>query len=255
MSVDPPEGTEGTELESLRPYLGLAREIRDAVDRFVGDDMATAETLAAAFGSISEAELARVAAAVFAQLSPSEQWAVLGGVLGEARLRALVEQADAAAVAEVRRRVGTRAVASTAAAEGQLDLRWLLPGSVLTVLLFRPDDVASVLGRGARSDVCAREITCVATDDPGVVRVVTDRFNPRHGLFVTADYDESTWSAERVVANGLVRLGAAGVAGQLQPLIRPGGRLDVELDGRVSEGRLHVGAVLLDGEDVFAIGS
>jgi hypothetical protein len=243
------------ELEALRPYLGLAREIRDAVERFVDDDRATAESLGAALGTIPEREMAQVAASVFAQLSPTEQWAVLGQAVGDERLRALVAEAHDARLVELRRRATAQAVAATARAQGQMDLRRIEPGTEVTVRLFRPDDVAAVLGRGIRSDVCARELLLVATQVPGGFRVIADRFNPRRGLFVTAAYDESVWESERLHGHSEARIGSLDPDGRLEPVVRPGTRLDVEVGGQVLQGRLHVGALVIDDHDVFAAAS
>lgn len=245
-------GPDADELESLRPFLGLAREIRDAVERFVEDDDATADALGAALGSIPERELADVASSVFAQLSPAEQWAVLGRAVGDDRLQSLVALAHDARLAELRRRAAAQAIASAARADGELDVGRISEGAEVTVRLFRAEDVASVLGRGRLSDVCARELLLVATATPGRFRVLADRFNPRRGLFVTAAYDGSVWESERLHGHTEVRIGSLGPDGVVHGVVRPGTRLDVEVDGHAVEGRLHVGALLIDDEDVFA---
>jgi hypothetical protein len=243
---------EAEELEALRPYLGLAREIRDAVERFVDDEQAAAESLDAALGSLPEREMAQVAASVFSQLSPTEQWAVLGRAVGDERLQALVALAHDARLVELQRRAAAQAVAAAVRSSGQLDLGLIEEGAEVTVLLFGPDDVAAVLGRGRASDVCARELLLVATAVPGVFRVLADRFNPRRGLFVTAAYDESVWQSERLHGHSQVRIGSLDPDRVVQPVVRPGTRLDVEAGGRVLEGHLHVGAFVIDDQDVVA---
>ena len=243
---------ERQELQDLRPYLGLAREIRDAVERFVDDEHAAAESLDAALGALPEREMAQVAASVFAQLSPTEQWAVLGRAVGDERLQALVALANDARLVELQRRVAAQAVAAAVRSSGQLDLGLIEDGAEVTVLLFRPDDVAAVLGRGRASDVCARELLLVATAVPGEFRVLADRFNPRRGLFVTAAYDESVWQSERLHGHSEVRIGSLDADRVVQPVVRPGTRLDVEAGGRVFEGHLHVGAFVIDDQDVVA---
>jgi hypothetical protein len=100
--------------------------------------------------------------------------------------------------------------------------------------------------------VCARELLLVATGAPGVFRVLADRFNPRRGLFVTATYDEAVWESERLAGHTEARIGSLDPHGVVQPVVRPGTRLDVEAAGRVLEGRLHVGALVIDDQDVFA---
>lgn len=254
-SGSPDRSDDLEELESLRPYLGLAREIRDAVERFVQDDAATADSLGAALGSIPEREMAQVADSVFAQLSPSEQWAVLGSAIGDDRLQALVAQAHDARIADLRRRAAAQAIVDTARADGELDLRRIAPGTEVTLRLFRPEDVAAVLGRGSHSDVCARELLLVATSVPGRFRVLADRFNPRRGLFVTAAYDEAVWATERLHGHTEARIGSLGADGSVHPVVRPGTRLDIEVDDEVREGRLHVGALVVEDRDVFATAS
>lgn len=241
------------ELDALRPYLDLAREIRAAVERFIDDDAATAESLRRALDAIPEREVATVASSVFSRLGAAEQWAVLERVVGDERLTELIAQARASELDEQRRQAESRAVAATARSAGELDLAHIGVGTPVTVLLFRPSDVMAVLGRGADSDVCARELRLVATAGPGRFRVVADRFNPRRGLFVTAAYDESVWQSERLIGHSEVEIGALGGDGAVHPVVRPGARLDMVVDGSVREGRLQVGAMLLDDVDVFAV--
>jgi hypothetical protein len=96
-----------------------------------------------------------------------------------------------------------------------------------------------------------------ATTEPGAFRVGEDVFNPRRGLFVTADYDERVWSAERLAGHRLVRVGSL-VDGDgttaLQPTLYPGARVDLQtdVDGAATEGRLHLGYAVVGDQDVFA---
>ena len=89
------------------------------------------------------------------------------------------------------------------------------------------------------------------TGDDGSLQVVEDVFNPLHGLFVTSDYDDRVWGDERLEPHTTVRIGAA-AGTDLEPVVVPGGRLDVETSGAVRLGRLHVGWAALADVDLFS---
>ncbi|MET0825858.1 MAG: hypothetical protein ABWZ89_05025 [Acidimicrobiales bacterium] len=60
---------------------------------------------------------------------------------------------------------------------------------------------------------------------------------------------------DRLAAHALVRLGSIvpGADGPgLDPVLHLGGRVDVETQGELREGHLHLGFALLDDVDVFA---
>ena len=104
------------------------------------------------------------------------------------------------------------------------------------------------------SATCARALVLRA-EAPPRLRVIEDVFNPRGGLFVTRDYDESVWQADRFVAHTVVTVGAAndGPDGPVfEPLIYLGGRADFRTDEGTRRGHLHVGFVMLGDIDVFA---
>ena len=131
-----------------------------------------------------------------------------------------------------------------------LDTRLIPAGEQLSLGLFRESDVRVALRSGPQSTNCARRLVLQATGDQGSLHVVADVFNPFNGLFVTPDYDERTWRAERVEPHADVRIGAT-TDGRFEPLVYPGGRLDVELAGAVRPGRLHVGWACVGDHNLF----
>jgi len=237
---------------------GLARQIRGAVDRFVADDAADPAALAAALDALPRQELATVARAVFDRLSAVQQWAVLERVLGDAAL------VDALAAEQRGRLVGLRAKVQSAQAvaaavgaavrQGTLELTALPAGVEVRLGLFRASDVGLAEGLGRRSDVCARELTLLATSSAGRFQVLRDEFNPRGGLFVSGEYDLAVWESERLDSNGIVELGSlrGNDSNALDPVLRRGARVDVAQNGVACAGRLHLGWAVIDGVDAFS---
>ena len=235
------------------PLTDLAQEIRRAVDRFVDDDAADPASLAAALDALPRQELAAIARVAFDRLEPLQQWAVLERVLGD---RGAVD----ALSTDQRDRLGSMRRAATAAHvvadvvdDDVIDLSRLPAGIELVIGLFRPADVRAASGRGRLSDVCARQLVVLATSTPGTFRVVDDVFNPRGGLFVSAEYDMSVWSAERLDSNSSARLGslAGADADSLEPVLRRGARVDVVAGERTLPGRLRLGWAAIDDVDAF----
>jgi hypothetical protein len=231
--------------------LELARLIQQHVQRFVLDDDAEPDGFADFLDDLPRDERARVARAVFESLPTERQWEVLVAVYGDA------EVAEHLAAERERRRSWLAgeavvvALAEAARARGSLDLGEVPPGTEVVLGLFRPGDVAAAAERGAASDVCARRVVLRVTSEGGGLRVIDDAFNPRGGLFVTPDYDASVWQSERWPSHTLVRVGAAGAGSGIETVLFPGARLDVEIEGRVHHGRLHLGYGLIGGHDVF----
>lgn len=244
-----------TEVESVRPYLDLAREIRDAVEAFVSDDGAEVESLVAALDEIPKRQRASAALTVFDQLPPERQWSILERLFGDEELRDHLEAERVARLRSVRRSAGRRGLVDAARSDRRLDLMGIPEGVEIIVGLFRSQDVRAALARGNASQAAARQLVVRSTSSPGEFRVIEDVFNPLRGYFVTAAYDERVWNSERLESLVLVRLGSlveSSGRSELLPIIYPGARMDVELDGSAREGLLHVGFVSIGGEDVFA---
>jgi len=246
-----------TELDAARPYLALAREIRAEVEQLAAEGAAGtagAASLVAAIDGIPERERARVARAIFDRLPAEEQWAVIERAFGDEEIRAHLAAERDARRARVREGEARHALVLAARAARRLDLVALPPGEQLTLGLFLPDDVRAAVTRGAASAAVARQVVLRATDEPGLLHVLEDVFNPRRGLFVTPGYDEATWASERLASHARVRLGALGGTpdGALEPALYPGGRVDVADAAGAREGRLHLGFALIGDEDVFA---
>ncbi|UDY35683.1 hypothetical protein [Dermatobacter hominis] len=235
------------------PLSELAQEIRRAVDRFVTDDAADPASLAAALDALPRQELAAIARVAFDRLEPLQQWAVLERVLGErGAVDALaVDQRDR--LGSLRREAAAAHVVAEAVEDDVIDLTALPAGVELSIGLFRPGDVRAASGRGRLSDVCARQLVVLATSTPGTFRVVDDVFNPRGGLFVSAEYDLSVWSSERLDSHSAARLGslAGADADSLEPVLRRGARVDVVAAERTMPGRLRLGWATVDDVDAF----
>lgn len=239
------------EADELAPFLELAREIRLEVAQVVADDTADGAAIAAAIGRIPEEERRRVLADVFDRLPVEVQWTVLERAFGDDEVRRLLADRRDERLAALRRTEAARTVAHAARLDRRLLLGTLAAGVEVVVGLFREDDVAAAVARGAASSACARQVT-LRSGAGGRLRVLDDVFNPRGGYFVTSEYDEQTWRAERLTSHAEVELGSAGVDGRLEPALFPAGRVDVALDGEILVGRLHLGFATLDGIEVFA---
>lgn len=239
------------EADDLAPFLELAREIRLDVAQVVADDTADGAAIAAAIGRIPEEERRRVLADVFERLPVEAQWTVLERAFGDEEVRRLLADHREERLATLRRTEAARTVVNAARLDRRLALGQLVPGVEVVVGLFREDDVGAAVARGAASSACARQVT-LRSVDAGRLRVLDDVFNPRGGYFVTSEYDEQTWRTERLTAHALVALGSAGADGRLDPVLYPAGRVDVEVDGEILVGRLHLGFATLDGIEVFA---
>jgi hypothetical protein len=239
------------EIDAVRPYLGLAREIHDSVVRLnENGDAAGSEALAAALDAIPARERADIARKVFDRLSAQEQWTVLERVFGDTELRSVLETERAVRVAQAATAADRVALAADVRTQRQLDTERVPSGETLTLGLFRENDVAVGASQSAKSSACARRLTLRATGG-GVFQVLEDVFNPAGGYFVTPDYDEQVWrTADRLSAHALVRVGSI-TGGAFTPTLFLGGRVDVEVDGRPQEGRLHLGFAVLGDVDLF----
>jgi hypothetical protein len=244
---------EVAELEALRPYLELAREIREDVAR-AADGPVGVEDLAATIGRIPERERDGVVRAIFDRLTPTEQWAVVERAFGDEEIRRYLDDRRADRLAAAARANHYGEIARAARAAHAFDPAVVPVGERLTLGLFPEAGVRAVVTRGRRSAGCARRIVLLASGD-GRFRVLDDVFDPDGSYFVTGEYDRETWrTAERLTGHATVRVGSM-VAGRdgagFEPVIYPGGRLDVETVDGVVQGKLHVGFVVLGDKDVF----
>jgi hypothetical protein len=223
------------ELEEARPFLDLARAIRSEVARIADDTSGQIDTLA--------------------ELPPERQWEILERVYGDEEIKALLEAERAARLDHARQTAEGRALAAMVRAENRLDTCAVPPHGLLTLGLFRETDVRAAVARGHLSATCARQVALRATDEPGVFRVIEDVFNPRGGYFVTAEYDEETWRIyDRLRGHTDVRAGSISASQDgpsFESVLYPGGRVDFETDGRLLEGRLHLGYAMLGDQDLL----
>jgi hypothetical protein len=252
------DGEPEPDLDAIRPYLDLAREIQAEVARTAEDASSDGESLVAAIAAVPERERARVLRAVFDRLPAERQWSIIEEAFGDDAIRHYLADERTARLDEIHRAHRHRTVLAASRSERRLDLEALPPGEELLLGLFRPADVRAALDRGRLSDTCARQLVLRTTPDPRLLRVIDDVFNPRSAMFVTAAYDERVWNEERLTSHASVRIGsiistASGDA--LETVLYPGARVDVELevDGAavLRTGRLHLGFALLGGDDVF----
>ncbi len=248
-------GEGASELDAASPYLALAREIQREVEAVVEDPEADGEALVEAIKAVPARERSRMIKTAFERLPAERQWEILEAAFGDDEIRSHLERERAAHLDALRRSSDLDALVTRARATSHLDLRELPSTVQLAVGLFRPSDVRAALRKGHLSDSCARILVVRPVDREGGVRVIDDSFNPRGGLFVTAEYDEATWSREQIPSHTVVRLGSiAGHGGdrQLEPLLYAGARVDVEISGEIIEGQLHLGFAMLGDRDVFS---
>lgn len=234
--------------------LDLAREIKREVDRIAADESADLDELSEVIDALPLAERRRVALAVFDRLSPDVQWEVLARVFDDTELRNHLGDEHRRRAAQVARDGARAALVASCRDVGALDTRDLVAGDQLTLDLFREADVRAAASRGRRSDGAARTLV-LRCDAPGELRVIEDVFNPRGGYFVTREYDAATWESERFASHEVIRVGALtdGPDGEaFEPVLYLGGRVDVEVGSRYVRGHLHLGLVMLGGNDVFA---
>ena len=240
-----------SEIEGSRPYLGLAREIHDEVERVVADPLSDLDELAEAIARLPRDARLDAVLAAFRGLPAGEQWDLLADLFGDDELRDALAVEHERRLAAVRRTLRLRTVLAMVDDRRVLDTRDLPPGEDLTLGLFREVDVRSALPRGSASTAVARRLVLRASDEPGRLLVLADLFNPANGLFVTPDYDEAVWREERLAPNTSVRVGTATDGAAVEPLIHPGGRLDIEAAGATRRSRLHVGAATIGDVDLF----
>jgi len=240
-----------SEIEGSRPYLGLAKEIQDEVDRAVADPMGDLEELAEAIARLPRDGRLGAVLAAFRGLPAEQQWDLLADLFDDAELRAALAVERERYLAAARRTLRLRTVLAVVDERRVLDTRDLPPGEDLTLGLFREIDVRAALPRGAASTTVARRLVLRVTDEPGRLLVLADLFNPANGLFVTPDYDDAVWRGERLDPNTSVVVGTATDGGALAPQIHPGGRLDIEAAGNTRRSRLHVGAATIGDVDLF----
>lgn len=227
------------ELTAQQPYLDLAQQIHDEIERVRDDPTIDLGELADTIDRWPREARDAALTAAFADLAPLVRWTILADLFDDDELR------GALAMEHERAALGSRIAAARA-----LDTRELSPGAEVVVGLFREVDVRAALGRGSASTSTARRLVLRATEEPARLVVIEDVFNPARGLFVTAEYDEATWRAERLGSYEVVSIGAA-LGGELEPVVYPGGRLDVRTAEGVRIGRLHTGYVTVGDADLF----
>ena len=245
------------ELGEARPYLDLAREIHAEIERIARDPGADTDALVDAVGAIPARERRAVALTVFQQLPQERQWEILERVVPDTELRDALETVRRDLVERHQHRSLYITLVIDARAANALDTRGVPDGVPLALGLFRERDVRNAIDLGQRSTACARRLVLVPAGPRGALRVIEDVFNPAGGYFVTEEYDVDTWSADRLPAHAIVRVGAITTSAEgasFAPTLHLGARVDVERDGRPVEGRLHLGYVMVGDVDVFAKG-
>lgn len=240
------------EIEQARPYLRLAREINDQVQR-AGTEGVGADQLVEAIEAIPARERAGVVRAIFDQLPPDRQWDIIERAYGDAEIRGYLDEQRRRRLDEARRAQGRQALAGRARTERRLDTGEVPAGEQVVLGLFVERDVATALGRGPTSAACARRLVLRARDEPGSFQVLEDVFNPAGGYFVTGRYSEDTWRhTDRLAPHSVVRAGSLS-HGTFEPVLYAGGRADFIVDGEPREGLLHVGYLMVGGDDVFSV--
>ena len=239
-----------SEIEANSPYLGLARAIQDHVDQAVADPDLQLDELAAAIDRWPDDARAAAIEAAFLALPLAEQWAWLADLFDDDELRAALTFDHDLARAAARRATRLGALVAGVLEHRELDTRAVPVSEDITLGLHREVDVRAAVTLGTASTATARRLVLRATEQPGRLLVLEDVFNPAGGLFVTQEYDAASWRAERLEPNTVVHVGAARSDG-LEPVVHPGGRLDVEVAGSIRCGRLHTGFAAVGDVDLF----
>jgi hypothetical protein len=250
------DGAEREGSEADRALVGLAREIQAEVAN-VGADVGGGHALVQALVSVPRRELARAAREVFQRLPVETQWNVLERVFDDDELRSALSEIRAERVAGLERHRQARALVGRAGETAKVDLRRLDAGSAVTFGLCTERDAGEAVARGHLYSSCARRID-LEHEGEGLFRVIRDVFNPLGGYFVTKRYDATAWEAERLVAHSFARVGSVvepPVGPGFEPVVYAGGRADFEIEGRLVEGHLHVGYVMLGDVDLFVEGA
>jgi hypothetical protein len=240
-----------SELDESRPYLGLAREIHEEVERAVADSTTDLDELADALGHWPQDARRAAVTAAFRELPALEQWEILARLFDDDELRGALAVEHRRRLAEARTTLNGAALAAAVRERRVLDTRDVPAGEDLALGLFREVDVRGAVTRGSASTSTARRIVLRSTDEPGRLLVLEDVFNPARGLFVTTDYDEVAWREERLSPHATVRVGAAPDGAPFEPVLYPGGRLDVETVDGICRGRLHLGYATVGAVDLF----
>jgi hypothetical protein len=220
-------------------YVELAREIQAEVARVAADGDSGTAALEEVFAGITGRERQRIAREVFDHLPAPEQWAIIERLFDDDELTAALATLRGDLVAAAER----RAVAAAVADGTRLDTVRVPASGRLTLGLLR---------EGSRTTI--RRLRLQSLDEPGAFQVVDDVFDPDGDYFVTAAYDQATFQRDRLPAHATVRPGSIvpdGGGRRLDPVLHLGGRVDVEVDGDLREGRLHLGSATLDEVDVF----
>jgi hypothetical protein len=245
------------EIEAARPFLEVAREIREDVTRIAADPSVPAERIAEVFDAIPARERHAVVRAAFDQLTPREQWTVIADAFGDEEIRAALADERDARLAELRRDDARFRLARIARAERRVDTTQIAEHELVGLGLFLEPEVRAAISRGSASTTSARRVVLRRAQEPGMFRVVEDVFNPAGGYFVTGAYDAAAWEAERLAPHALVRAGTvSGADGDrsFEPVLYIGARVDFEIAGQPVEGRLHLGYATLDELDLFGQG-
>jgi hypothetical protein len=243
--------------DSEGAFLELAREIQAEVARIAADPSARSELLFEFIEGIPQEERMKLARRIFEELPADRQWAVIAEVYGDEELAAYLEAERSAHLAEARAAEDRRQWAAKARSEHRLDTRTVPAGALLTLGLFCERDVRAAVARGHTSSTCARRVVLRAMG-AGHFQVIEDVFNPGGGYFVTAEYSQETWrTSDRLPGHAIVRVGSitegAAVAGpSFEPIVYPGGRVDFEVGGQPTAGRLHLGFAILGDVGIFA---
>lgn len=234
------------DLEAARPYLALAREIHAEVARVAADPSAHGDLLAELIDRIPRERRLELAQSIFDRLPAEQQWAIVERVFGDHEIAAYLAGERDRRRADAERERQRQAVR----AAGALDTSGIAEGAELTLGLFCEHDVRAALARGQASATCARRLVLRSLGG-GRFRVIEDTFNPNGGYFVTGEYSEETWREhDRLEGHSVVRVGST-TDGTFEPVLYPGGRVDVDVAGIASPGRLHLGFATLGGLDLF----
>ena len=225
-----------SELEGVRPYLGLAREIHDEVERAVADPTGDLDELAGRDRRVARRR------ARSTRSSTAFRGAARRRAVGRSSPSLFDDDELRAALAvehERRRGRAARRTPAAAAVRGRASTtrrarhaRRRRPARTSPSGCSARSTCAPPCRAGRRRRPCARRLVLRATGEPGRLLVLDDVFNPADGpVRDRRTTTRRSGATERLEPNTSCASARRPTAAPFEPVVHPGGRLDVETAG------------------------
>ncbi|MDB5164164.1 MAG: hypothetical protein JWS12_782 [Candidatus Saccharibacteria bacterium] len=237
------------------PYIELAREIQDNIARIAMTGTAQDAALVELFDSIGREARQEAARNVFSTLSLENRWHIIATVFSDDEIKTALELQHESLHRQAARKNYYAEIAREAQEHNRLDLLNLDFGVPLVLGLFRSAEVAQVVRTGKKSQICARRLSLLSTNDKGVFQVINDEFNPHGSFRIGADYNEEIWrKQERFDGHSLIRPGFQlenSDSLQFQSALYVESRVDFQSNNQTHTGLLSLGYAVVGDYDVF----